>query len=355
MIILIILIIILYIIYKKNQIICGYPEIISGDNRIIQLLSNLDILHKRFCCYENHIQDSNMINEIRKKTTVYIPITKKIKLKNNSTIGLTYFNLKDGNPILFYLHGCPFKGYYPKELIQLVKKNNWGFVCIIRSGYQNIKLTTPIFNLYGDYNEHNEVIMDFKKEYSNSKFMLLAYSSSTATAENYFGYKGYKNPFIGGFIISPGYEFNTELSNIDYFYSKLIYKWVYKNIIKNNLEIFKQRKDIDNCLENKNFKYFEKNCLHLLAGCKTREEYNKKFNPIFRSKSIRRPLVLLSSENDKILKIEGMYNNVNHLIKTPYVAIIKTNCGSHGVFNNEYGNSWLYKLLDNYYNELLSL
>merc|ERR1711964_265110 len=231
-------------------------------------------------------------------------------------------------------------GYNENTIARAFTRLGGRAVVFNRRGHGGVQLTRPRYNLFGDYNDLQEVVTHINTRFPNAKVIILGLSAGASLATSYLGEFGTRlkdSNVIGGVSISPVYDISYGLANMHPWYnarlaSELRDFWSLQHSdLKGDAHLHAAATTQDHMKRHAKW-----------TGCKDYEEYLERFNPENRVHNVKLPLLVISSEDDPVCVWQNAVESMEkHLDADIPACIVSTKRGSHIAWFGLWGQSCL--------------
>lgn len=199
-----------------------------------------------------------------------------------------------------------------------------------------VRLTSPSFNVMGDYRDTVEQVDFVVKKFPQRSFLgMVGISAGSGLLINYLGKEGVKTPVEAACSICPAYDISNAFKLLAERYplvDQFLLKSMKKVFLFRNMELLSSWKGsgLSECLSCQNCHQFILTH-HPFTGCDSSDQFFKEHNPMEHVEGVRRPTMVLNSEDDIVCLKENIRDDV--VGSLPGGLLIRTPRGSHIAYN----------------------
>jgi predicted alpha/beta-fold hydrolase len=241
-------------------------------------------------------------------------------------------------PILVLFHTITGSSEGTSYYYRAALKKGFRTVVFTRRGHGDLKLQTPKFNIMGDTSDAIAMMECVQKSYPECKWIgLVGISAGSGLMVSYLGQCGDNTPVKAGCSLCPAYDIEGALSNLKLKYpasDKYILNCA-KSLWFGNAEKKARMRSFDEdatekCLKATTLLDFV-HCHYRFAGHATLSEYWKWHNPMSHYTGVKRPVLILNSDDDLVCVKENIREDLAS--EELNSLLIRTKYGSHVAYS----------------------
>lgn len=213
-----------------------------------------------------------------------------------------------------------------------------GFCVVVfnRRGHGGSVLTTPKLQPYGDTGDLRQLVKYFKERYTRQEMVALGFGAGSDLLMSYLGEYGSSSYLRATVAISPLYDPQTNLFDLDQSavgFSKPLH---FMQLLKEKLLLLRHsaslQKSINvyDALRSSSFKDLYRNCYYSFSDCSSDEQFWEKNNPLRDVDDIASPVLCISSLDDPFCAPEAIPYDLFSLY--PNMCLVTTEVGGHCAF-----------------------
>eukprot|EP01038_Epipyxis_sp_PR26KG_P004223 gene4223-5999_t len=294
-------------------------------------------------------------------------ISEKIKMKDGETLVLDWVvsncnnnqgtvstglqdSEHDDTPIVMLQHGamCDSRDLPGQDYILSGITRGWIVCCLNRRGHSG-PLTQPKWNFFGSYEDLHEITQYILSKRPKARLLTIGISSGSGLVARHFGNHN-NHDFIAGVGICPGYDIEKCMKKFSSPYSDLLLQRGKDFFLLQNKELLEGLKGYEECLNANNLQDWLDHS-YAMAGCKSKEDYYLRYNPMNHCKNITKPCLFINAEDDPICVVDNVMENIELFNESNGAMLALTKTGSHcpfyeGFFMNNWAEKAAYEFFD---------
>jgi len=262
-----------------------------------------------------------------------------LQMPDGGTVSIDFPNdshLPADAPIVIFLHTITGSSSDTGHYMRYATRRGWRSCVFNRRGHGRVSLTSPKFNIMGDAEDTKAQVDFVMKKYPSAAFIgMVGISAGSGLLVTYLGKEGDKTPVQAACSLCPAYDISKAFDKVAENYPLVdnhILGSMKKCFIKPNEKILESKSTaaLECCLNSTTINEFVSSHVPF-AGYNTLEEYFDDNNPMEFVDGIRRPLMVVNSEDDMVCLKENIREDLFESLGGG--LLLRTRKGAHIAFN----------------------
>jgi len=239
-------------------------------------------------------------------------------------------------PVVIFLHTVTGSSGTTWQYTRDAAARGWRACVFNRRGHGGIDLTSPSFNCMGDAEDTVAQVQMVTARYPAADYLaMVGISAGSGLVINYLGKEGDRTPVRAACSLCPAYDISQAFTKLALLYplvDSYLLASVKKHFIDPNQEILSKKSQTalkDCTLAKTTHQFLSSN--FPFAGCNSVEDYFAANNPMEWIRSVKRPFLLVNSEDDMVCLPSNIQEDVVSSIGG--AVLLRTVSGSHIAFN----------------------
>jgi len=262
---------------------------------------------------------------------------KALSMPDGGTLYIDFLdsNLSPTAPIVVFLHTVTGSAKETGHYMRAAFRRGWRSCVFLRRGHDSRKLSSPYFNLMGEGSDTRHQLEYLTTSFPHRQFLgMVGVSAGSGLLITYLGMEGDSTPVDAACALCPAYDLRRafrvaqENPSID----RHILNSVKRLFMAQNEELLSAHSLLGfiNCSNSSTVAEFIE--AHVpFTGCSDLEDYYAQHNPVGWMTRVRRPLLIVNSEDDVACLAENIREDI--VRSQPGVLLLRTPRGSHISFN----------------------